>query len=296
MVGEEVTIGALAPVITLRTARAGARIPVLALLPFVAVFLILFALPIVRMLSYGFLEPRPGLGNFTLALSNDLYLQVILTTLRIAIEVTIASILLAYPVASFAVSTGPLTRNIIFALVLVPFWTSLLVRVYGWTFILQRTGVINEALQATGIVSRPLKLLYTEGAVIVGITHYMLPFMIFTLYVALRSIDPRLRTAAATLGARPLRIFLTVTLPMSMPGLVAGSVLVFIGTLGFYVTPALLGSPSEMMLANLITFQVKDALDWPMASTIASLLMIGVASLGWVYLHFLNRTRRGRPA
>jgi ABC-type spermidine/putrescine transport system permease subunit I len=120
--------------------------------------------------------------------------------------------------------------------------------------------------------------------------------MIFTLYVSFRNVDPRLRSAAATLGARPLRIFLAITLPLTMPGLVAGSVLVFIGTLGFFVTPALLGGPSEMMLANLITFQVKDALDWPMASTIASLLMLAVASLGWIYFGFMNRTGRARPA
>ena len=268
----------------------------LALLPFLAVFVILFALPIVRMLARAFLEPTLGLGNFLIAVSDQLYMQVILTTLRIALEVTIASILLAYPVASFAASSGPVARNIIFALVLVPFWTSLLVRVYGWTFILQRTGVINEALRVTGLSSGPLKLLYTEAAVVVGITHYMLPFMIFTLYVAFRSIDPRLKSAGATLGAGPVRVFHTITLPLTMPGLVAGSVLVFIGTLGFFVTPALLGGPGEMMLANLITFQVKEALDWPMASTIASLLMLAVSSLGWVYFRFMSRARRGQAA
>lgn len=293
MVGEEVSLGALT---AMKPGKRKARAPMLALLPFALVFAIVFALPIGRMLSSAVLEPKPGVQNFVLALTNELYLQVILTTLRIAVEVTLLCILLAYPVASFAAKAAPMTRSIIFALVLVPFWTSLLVRVYGWTFILQRTGLINEALNRAGLIARPLKLLYTEGAVVAGITHYMLPFLIFTLYVSFRSIDPRLRPAAATLGARPLRIFFTVTLPMTMPGLIAGSVLVFIGTLGFFVTPALLGSPSEMMLANLITFQVKDALDWPMASTIASLLIIAVAALGWVYFRFMRRAGRERPA
>ena len=251
---------------------------------------VLFAVPIVRTLARSVLEPSFGLENYSKVLGDPLAQQVFWTTLRITLAVTVASAILAYPVASFAARCSPLARNIIFALVLVPFWTSLLVRVYGWTFILQRTGPLNELLVAIGVVPRPLKLLYTESAVILGITHFMLPFMIFSLYVAFRSIDPSLRSVAAVLGAKPLRIFLTITLPLTMPGLIAGSVFVFIGSLGFYVTPALLGSPSEMMIANLITFQVKDALDWPIASTLAALLVIGVAALSWVYFQFLDRS------
>jgi mannopine transport system permease protein len=261
----------------------------LALAPLAFVMAVLFAVPIVRTLMRSVLEPDVGLENFTKVLADPLTQQVFWTTLRITVGVTLASVLLAYPVASFAARCKPLTRNVIFALVLVPFWTSLLVRVYGWTFILQRTGPLNELLLATGIVPRPLKLLYTEGAVVLGITHYMLPFMIFSLYVSFRGIDPRLRSAAATMGAKPLRIFLTITLPLTMPGLIAGSVLVFIGSLGFFVTPALLGSPSEMMIANLITFQVKEALDWPVASTIAAVLVLAVAALSWIYFRFLDR-------
>ena len=265
------------------------RIALTALLPFALVITALFGAPIGRTLARSVLEPSFGVDNFTTVLADPLAQQVFWTTLRITIAVTVASILLGYPVASFTASCSPLTRNIIFALVLVPFWTSLLVRIYGWTFILQRTGPLNELLVAAGVVPRPLKLLYTEGAVVLGITHYMLPFMIFPLYAAIRSIDPRLTSVAATLGARPLRIFLTVTLPLTMPGLTAGSVFVFIGSLGFFVTPALLGSPSEMMMANLITFQVKEALDWPIAATIAALLVFAVAMLGWIYFRLLDR-------
>ena len=142
---------------------------------------------------------------------------------------TLISIVLAFPVAQFVLRSSPLMRSLVFAMVLVPFWTSLLIRVYGWTFILQRTGVINGTLQWLGLISRPLKLMYNEGAVLVGITHYMLPFMIFSIYAALKSVDPRLAPAAATMGARPVRIFFKVTLPLVMPGIVAGSLLVFIG-------------------------------------------------------------------
>jgi mannopine transport system permease protein len=135
--------------------------------------------------------------------------------------------------------------------------------------------------------------MYNEGAVLIGITHYMLPFMIFSIYAALKSIDPRLAPAAATMGARPARVFLAVTLPLVMPGVIAGSLLVFIGSIGFFVTPALMGSPADMMLANLITFQAKEALNWPLAAAIASALVCAVSLLAWIYFRFAERPPQG---
>jgi len=264
------------------------------LTPFLAIMIFLFGLPSLRMLARSILEPTLNFTQFGIVLGEPLYQQIFLTTLRISVLVTLLSVLLAFPVAHFANRTSPLLRNITFAIVLVPFWTSLLVRVYGWTFLLQRTGVINNALQSWGLSNTPLKLLYTEGAVILGITHYMLPFMIFSIYASLRSIDPRLPKAAATMGARPLRVFIKVTLPLAMPGIVAGSILVFVGSLGFYVTPALMGSPSEMMIANLISFQIRETLDWPRASAVASILVVAVAVLTWLYLRFAQRASIGK--
>jgi ABC-type spermidine/putrescine transport system permease subunit I len=259
-------------------------------MPFLLLNLALFAAPIARTLALSVLEPSIGIGNFVLALNDPLFQQVLWTTLRISVEVTVLSIVLAYPVASFAVDCSKLTRNVVFALVLVPFWTSLLVRVYGWTFILQRTGPINEMLLWLGMIHQPLKLIYTEAAVVIGITHYMLPFMIFALFTSLSAVDRRLKPAAAALGAKPLRVFLTVTLPLIAPGMIGGSVLVFIGTIGFFVTPAMLGGPAQMMIANLITFEVKESLNWPMAATMSALLMAIVAVLSWVYFRFLDRS------
>jgi ABC-type spermidine/putrescine transport system permease subunit I len=135
--------------------------------------------------------------------------------------------------------------------------------------------------------------MYNQGAVLVGITHYMLPFMIFSIYAALKSVDPRLAPAAATMGARPMRVFLKVTLPLVMPGIIAGSLLVFIGTIGFFVTPALMGSPADMMVANLITFQAKEALNWPLAAAIASALVCAVSLLAWIYFRFAERAPQG---
>ena len=249
-----------------------------------------FVLPTLRMLSRSFLEPELGLGNYFAVFENALYRQVWATTFRVSLSVTLISLLLAFPMATYLVRCGPIARGIIFAIILVPFWTSLLVRIYGWTFLLQRTGVINGTLLEFGLISRPLKLMYNEGAVLVGITHFMLPFMIFSIYAVLKSIDPRLAPAAATMGAGPMRVFFKITLPLVMPGVIAGSLLVFIGTLGFFVTPALLGGPAEMMVANLITFQAKEALNWAMAATIASVLACAVSLLAWVYFKFAERS------
>ena len=266
-----------------------------ALLPFVAVMILLFVLPTLRMLSRSFLEPAPGLDNYLLIFDNSLYRQVFATTFRVSLTVTLISIALAFPMAQFVLRCGPLLRSIIFAIVLVPFWTSLLVRVYGWTFLLQRTGIINGTLQALGITARPLKLMYNEGGVLIGITHYMLPFMIFSIYAALKAVDPRLAAAAATMGARPMRVFFKITLPLVMPGIIAGSLLVFIGSLGFFVTPALMGGPADMMLANLITFQAKEALNWPLAAAVASVLVCAVSLLAWIYFRFADRAPGGAP-
>jgi mannopine transport system permease protein len=269
--------------------RGRGRMVLAALAPFLLLTLFFYMIPTLRMLARSVLEPAPGLAQLAAVVSSPLYRQVFWTTLRISLFVTIFSIVLAFPVAHVANRCGPLLRNIVFAIVLIPFWTSLLVRVYGWTFLLQRTGLFNKLLQSAGMTDGPLKLLYTEGAVILGITHYMLPFMIFSIFAALRSIDDRLARAAAVMGARPLRVFFTITLPLATPGIVAGSLLVFIGSLGFYVTPALMGSPRETMIANLITFQVKDALNWPRASAIAVVLTAAVAVLCWLYFRFTER-------
>lgn len=264
----------------------------MALLPFMAIITVAFLFPTLKMLSRSFLEPRFGFTEFAAIFAHPLYQQVFITTFRISAIVTILSICLAFPVASFALRSGPLVRGVVFAMVLVPFWTSLLVRVYGWTFVLQRTGLANAVLQATGLTDDPLPLLYNEFAVVLGMLHYMLPFMVLTIFVALRSIDPSIRPAAAILGARPARAFFKVTLPLAMPGVVAGSALVFIGSLGFFVTPALMGSPHEMMIANLITFQVKEALDWPRAAAIATILVMAVSLFAWLYFAVINHQRR----
>jgi mannopine transport system permease protein len=276
--------------------RLRGHAPDLALVPFIVVMVLLFVLPTLRMLSRSVLEPAPGFGNYLTVIDNPLYRQVFVTTFSVGALVTLISIVLAFPVAQFVLRSGPLMRSLVFAAVLVPFWTSLLIRVYGWTFILQRTGVVNGTLQWLGLITRPLKLMYNEGAVLVGITHYMLPFMVFSIYAALKSVDPRLAPAAATMGARPLRVFVKVTLPLVMPGIIAGSLLVFIGTIGFFVTPALMGSPADMMVANLITFQAKEALNWPLAAAIASALVCAVSLLAWIYFRFAERAPQGALA
>jgi ABC-type spermidine/putrescine transport system permease subunit I len=165
-------------------------------------------------------------------------------------------------------------RRVLIFFVLVPFWTSLLVRTYGWTVILQDTGVINKTLQSLGLIDEPIHLIRTTPGVVIGMSQVLLPFMVLPLYANLRTIDPSLMRAAANLGARPVSAFRRVYLPLSLPGLAAGSLIVFIYALGFYITPALLGGPSETMLSQLVVQQVSQLLDFPYGAAMGGILLI----------------------
>jgi ABC-type spermidine/putrescine transport system permease subunit I len=194
-----------------------------------------------------------------------------LTTLRTAITVTLGCLLLGYPVALYLTRPGR-TAMIALVVVLLPFWTSILVRSYAWMVILGRRGLLNEALVAAGIIDHPLRILNTPIAVHVAMIHILLPYMILPIANALRQIDPSLRRAALSLGASPGGAFRQVTLPLSMPGVAAGVLLVFVLSLGFYITPALLGGAHDMTIAMLIAQEV-DQLHWPYAACLSATLL-----------------------
>ncbi len=169
---------------------------------------------------------------------------------------------------------GKVVPKVVAACVLVPLWTSALVRSYAWIALMERRGVINAALLDWGVIATPLTMLYTNGAVLVGMTHILLPFMVLPIYSALRSLPADLPNAAANLGAGPVRIFLAVVLPLSLPGVFAGCLLVFVMSLGFYITPALLGGPRTLMIATLIGQQATELLNWPFAGAISCVLLV----------------------
>ncbi|MCI5066208.1 ABC transporter permease [bacterium] len=214
----------------------------------------------------------------------QLFLGVLLNTLEIGGVVTLLCLLLGYPLSLYLASLSSRTARILFLFVLLPFWTSLLVRTYSWILLLQREGVVNGMLAALGLVSEPLPLMHNRFAVYVTMTHVLLPFMILPLFVVLRNIPSPLTTAAASLGASPWRSFLTVTLPMSVPGIAAGSLLVFSIALGFYITPALVGGSEDTMLSQLIALNVNSLLNWGRAGA------LGVILLGTVMVLFLSVT------
>ncbi len=194
------------------------------------------------------------------------------TTLRTALVVTLGTMLLGYPVALALSRLRRGAATVVLIVVLLPFWTSVLVRSYAWMVLLGRHGVINELLIGAGLIDAPLRLLNTSLAVHVAMIHILLPYMILPIASVLRQIDSALPRAAAGLGAPPWRVFLQIVLPLSLPGVAAGTLLVFVLSLGFYITPALVGGPRDLMLSMLIAQQV-DLLNWPYAACLSAALL-----------------------
>lgn len=227
--------------------------------------------------EYGGVEQPWTAENFT-RLADPLYLAILWRSLWIAALATGLCVALGFPLALFIARAGK-RRNLYLQLVLLPFWTSFLVRTYAWLFILRDTGLVNTVLQALRIIREPLPLLYNEGAVLAGLVYNFLPFFVLPMYATLERLDPALLEASADLGARPLATLRRVIVPVSMPGIVAGAVLVFIPCLGAYLTPDLLGGGKTVMLGNLVQNQFTTARDWPFGSAASLVLMLASALL-----------------
>ena len=242
---------------------------VLPLLAFLAAF---YAYPVAAMLLRSVAEPHWTLGNFAKIFQTPVYLYVLWLTFRVAVIVTLVTLLLGFPVAYLLARMDRAKSNLLMMLILLPFWTSILVRTYAWMVLLGRQGIVNQLLQWLGVIDEPIRLLNTTFAVYVAMVHILLPFMILPLYSVIRGIDGNLLRAAEGLGAAPVAVFRQVVLPLSLPGIAAGCLLVFILALGFFITPALVGGPKDLMIAVLIQQQV-ELFDWPFASALAVLLL-----------------------
>ena len=241
--------------------------------PLVAWMLAFYALPVVAMLLRSVAEPHWTLENLRLLFTDGVALRVFLITFRTAVIVTVATALIGYPVAFALAQMRRAWANALLMLVLLPFWTSVLVRTYAWMVLLGRSGVLNEFLRWLGMIEQPLRILNTSLAVHVAMTHILLPYMILPTYSVLLEIDRALPRAASGLGATPFGVLRQVWLPLSMPGAAAGAMLVFVLSLGFFITPALVGGPRDMMVAMLIQQQV-DLVNWPFASALAAALLL----------------------
>jgi len=246
----------------------------LLLAPLLVVLAFAFFWPITHLLSRSFLIPELSLQNYERLAGDALYWRIFGRTFWIAFWCCVLSLVLGYPVA-YAMARLPGWRaGVVAVCVLIPLWTSVLVRSYAWVFLLQRQGVVNSVLLDVGIVDAPLRMLYTEGAVLMAMTHVLLPFMILPIYATLRGIPHELEHAARNLGAGRLQAFLRVTLPLSLPGVSTGVLFVFILALGFYITPAMVGGPRTLMVGTLIAQQVTDTLDWKFAGAISTVLLV----------------------
>ena len=242
---------------------------VLPLLVFLAAF---YAYPVAAMMFRSVAEPHWTIENFRRIFEAPVFLYVLWLTFRVALVVTIAALALGFPVAYLLARMDRAKSNLLMMLVLLPFWTSILVRTYAWMVLLGRQGIANQVLLWIGVIEEPIQMLNTTFAVYVAMVHILLPFMILPLYTVIRGIDGNLLRAAEGLGATPLAVFRQVVLPLSLSGVSAGCLLVFILALGFFITPALVGGPRDLMIAVLIQQQV-ELFNWPFASALAVLLL-----------------------
>jgi len=240
-------------------------------LPALILLLAFFLFPVVRMLGYS--VEAGTLDWYAKALGEGLYLQVFWNTFEIALLVTSFCLLLGYPLGFLIATTTPTWATLGFIFVLLPLWTSVLVRTYAWMVLLGRNGIFNRWLLDAGIISDPLPLLHNFTGVLIGMVHVLLPYMVLPIYGAVRRLDPAIVAAAQGLGASNWRIFWRIHVPLTLNGIFAGSVLVFVLSLGFFITPALLGGGRVMMIAVLIEQQVRETLNWPFAAALSFVLL-----------------------
>lgn len=259
--------------------------------PFLALVLLVFVAPLALLLYGSLFSPHPSLDHYAHALGEPVYLRVMLRTLRICLVVAVLTLVLAWPIAWVMARSDGLKRALLLAAVLLPLWTSVLVRTYAWMILLQRNGIANQLLQSTGLVDGPLPLLYSEGAVVFAMTHVLLPFMVLPIYSALKGIPEDYVRAAGILGASGWATFREVIWPLALPGVASGTLMVFLLALGFFVTPSLIGGPQQMMISTLVSQQVREMLDWPFAGALVGCLLVFVIGLVVVFRRIVRIDR-----
>ncbi|MGH8433185.1 MAG: ABC transporter permease [Pseudomonas sp.] len=254
------------------------------LLPALIFLGLFFLLPLIALLLRGVLEPTPGLDNYEQLFANSAYARVLFNTFAVAGLVTLISLLLGFPLA-WAVTLAPRGwGRWLLSIVLLSMWTSLLARSYSWLVLLQSTGVINKLLMALGIIDQPLELVHNLSGVVIGMSYIMIPFIVLPLQATMSAIDPMVLQAGSICGASQWTNFYRVFLPLCRPGLFSGGLMVFVMSLGYYVTPSLLGGAQNMMLPEFIVQQVQSFLNWGLASAAAALLIVLTLALFYLYL------------
>ena len=243
-------------------------------LPAVVFLIAVFLVPLLAMTLRSVTDPPgAGLSNYQQFFEQQAYVRVLTNTFWVALLATLTCLVVGYPFAYLMTIVPGRVAGLLLIAVLLPFWSSLLVRTFAWQVLLRDTGVINRFLLDSGFISEPLTLIRTTSGVILGMSHILLPFMVLPMYAVMRRIDPEYSRAAANLGASPLSAFLRIFIPLSLPGVLAGCLLVFVLALGFYITPALLGGLKDQMISQLIVQQITQRLDWGFGSAMSVLLV-----------------------
>jgi ABC-type spermidine/putrescine transport system permease subunit I len=268
-----------------------ARLYLLVVLPALVLLLVLFVYPLWGIAVRSVYKGGYTLESYRQIVEVTVYLQVIGRTFRVSAYVTLVCLLLGYPLAYVLAGARPRVARLGLLVVVLPFFTSIIVRTYAWMVLLGRHGLVNQVLQRLGLADAPLPLLYNQGGVLIGMSYVLLPFMVLTLYSVMKGIDPVLTRAAHSLGASRWQAFRRVFLPLSLPGVAAGTLLVFILSLGFFITPALMGGPSDVMIAMLIEREVEFTLNWSFASALA-MILLALTLVGFVAYNRVARLDR----
>jgi putative spermidine/putrescine transport system permease protein len=257
-------------------------------LPAILLLLAFFVVPVAALLTRSVTEPEWGLQNYVTLLGSSTYARTFFNTFFVSGVVTLVTVLIAFPVA-WALAIMPRRwASVIFAIILLSMWTNLLARTYAWMVLLQQTGLINRSLMALGVIDEPLQLTNNLVGVTIGMVYIMLPFMILPLMGVIKKIDPAILQAAALCGATKWQALRRVLIPLAAPGIASGALMVFVMSLGYYVTPSLLGGTANMMLAELIAQQVQSLLNWGMGGAAAFLLLVVTLGLYAVQLRFFE--------
>jgi spermidine/putrescine transport system permease protein len=280
-------------------ARSDARRPWLLLAPVLIVLIVLLVLPLLVMFRFTFYEfVTAGVerdiftpANWHEFFSDPYYHGFLWKTARVAAITAVLCALMGYPPAYFIAMTGYKQKWLLLLLLIVPFWISFTIRTFSWIHILGEQGAINATLMGLGVIDQPIRMLYTEGSVIMGMIHFLLPYMILNVYVSLEGIDRNLISAARTLGCTNWQAFREVTLPLSLPGLGAGTLLCFVLAAGSYVTPQILGSNRDALFGNLIYDTIMSELNWPLGSTLSIVLLVLLGILSAIYSRYMGLSR-----
>ena len=258
------------------------------MVPLFGLIIALYVWPVMNILWLGVSDPELGIQNYKLLFTKSSLVKILWTTIRVCLITTLFSVVIGYLIAYAMVHLVGRERNWMLTLVLISFWVSVLVRAFSWLTLLGRNGLVNAVLVGSGLVEEPISMIRNEFGVLIGMVHYMIPYAVLPLLANMQGIDHRVMDASCSLGAGPLLTFVRIYLPLTKPGVIASSLLVFIISLGFYVTPALLGGGRVLMVAEYVSVQILVTVQWGVAAMLATLLLSGVFALLYIMSRFMK--------